>query len=188
MTNAELVRALNQIHLEASVIEALLCQYRALADEANIRVLASVLAEACPGMSFDDFSEQWCLEKLGALLDDYVGVCRKVRRSPTAVKPNPPMFPVLFNVLLRSSYKHLSQTETEMVMTETARMMAAADKFLTEDTFLNFIYWFEALNFDKPWEAAAKIPRVIKMAEEEMAAETHKRLGFFKNGDGLPEA
>lgn len=37
-------------------------------------------------------------------------------------------------------------------------------------------------------EAAAKIPRVIKMAEEEMAAETHKRLGFFKNGDGLPEA
>ena len=98
------------------------------------------------------------------------------------------MFPVLFNVLLRSSYKYLSQTETEMVMTETARMMAAADKFLTEDTFLNFIYWFEALNFAKPWEAAAKIPRVIKMAEEEMAAETHKRLGFFKNGDGLPEA
>ena len=44
MTNAELVRALNQIHLEASVVEALLCQYRAVADEANIRVLASVLA------------------------------------------------------------------------------------------------------------------------------------------------
>lgn len=159
MTNAELVRALNQIHLEASVVETLLCQYRAVADEANIRVLASVLAEACPGMSFDDFSEQWCLEKLGALLDDYVGVCRKVRRSPTAVKPNPPMFPVLFNVLLRSSYKYLSQNETEKMMTETAKMMAAA-----------------------------KIPRVIKMAEEEMAAETHKHLGFFKNGGGLPEA
>ena len=105
-----------------------------------------------------------------------------------AVKPNPPMFPVLFNVLLRSSYKYLSQNETEKMMTETAKMMAAADKFLTEDTFLDFIYWFEALNFDKPWEAAAKIPRVIKMAEEEMAAETHKHLGFFKNGGGLPEA
>lgn len=188
MTNAELVRALNQIHLEASVIETLLCQCRVCADEVNIRVLANVLIDVCADVDFDDINEQWCLEKLKALSDAYVDLCRKVKRSPTVIKQNPSMFPVLFNVLLRSTYKYLSLKNTEKIMTETAKMMVVTDKYLTEETFLNFIYWFEALNLDKAWEAAAKIPRVIKMTAEEMIAESHNHLILSQKGGGFPEA
>lgn len=167
MMNEELVRALNQIHLEAGIIETLLCQYRVTADEANIKILTGALSEIHQEMNFDDFSEQWCLEDLGSLCNDYIGLCREICLSPVVMTSNPPIFVAAFNVLLRCSYKYLSDQRTELLMTETAKMMAAADEYLTDETFVKFIYWFDALNFDEPWNEAAKIPRIIRMAEEE---------------------
>ena len=118
----ELTHALNQIHLECSVIETLLAQYKAHAKRENIKHLARVLSDI--HMNFiSDITEEWCREELEKQIEKYADVCRQIMYKPQIVSINPPMLVDVFNVLLRSSYKYLSSEDTKYVMIATANMM-----------------------------------------------------------------
>ena len=184
----ELTQALNQIHLECSVIETLLVQYKAHANRENIKHLARVLSDI--HMNFiSDITEEWCREELEKQIEKYADVCRQIMYKPQIVSINPPMLVDAFNVLLRSSYKYLSSEDTKYVMIATANMMEIADGYLSEGMFNDLIYWFEALNFDEPWEAVARIPRVKKMIQEEQDHMLQKHIErVINSGGNLPQA
>ncbi len=188
MNENELTQALNQIHLEVSVIETLLAQYRVRADWENIKRLARVLSDI--HLNFiSDITDEWCREELEKQIEKYVGVCRQIIFKPQIVSINPPMLVDVFNVLLRSSYKYLSCDDTKRVMIVTANMMEFADDYLSEGLFNELLYWFEALNFDEPWEAVARIPRVKKMIQEEQDHMLQKHIErVINSGGNLPQA
>ena len=188
MNAKELTQALNQIHLECSVIETLLAQYKAHAKRENIKHLARVLSDI--HMNFiSDITEEWCREELEKQIEKYADVCRQIMYKPQIISINPPMLVDVFNVLLRSSYKYLSSEDTKHVMIITANMMEIADSQLSEGLFNELLYWFEALDFDEPWEAVARIPRVKEMIQEEQDKMMQQHIErAIKNGKNFPKA
>lgn len=188
MNANELTQALNQIHLEVSVIETLLAQYKVNADKENIKRLARVLSDI--HLNFiGDITDKWCREELEQQIVKYADVCRQIMYKPQIISNNPPMLVDVFNVLLRSSYKYLSCDDTKRVMIATANMMEFADNYLSEGLFNELLYWFEALNFDEPWEVVAKIPRIKKMIQEEQDRMLQQHLErAIKNGKNFPKA
>lgn len=162
MKQEELVRALNQIHLEASITEALTYQICAEAREDNVKVLVNVLNAFNYPAEIDEVDRKWCLKKIKSLKADYKKLCLEIIKEPELIKEMPSIFVQAFSVMARCVYAMLSEREFLSFYRTVIKMIGAADAYISDRIFSDFMYLAESLQCCI--EEIAELPRVQRMA------------------------
>lgn len=190
MSNQDLIRALNRIHLEVALLENLLNQYRIGACQENLKVLETAMSTLNDNPVV--VNEEWCLTRLYALAGDFDKQCEAVIDDPKLIGNFPSVFNCLFQVIQRCEYNYMSEEDYKDTLDVVMDMLIAADDYIPEMEFHHFLYWFEAN--PEYISRVAEIPRIIEMSnriideqqrlrQKEQDKELIKRLSKTKLAD-----
>lgn len=165
MDKKEFTQAMNQIHLEASLLEVINHQLLAKADEGNLNILLCAYANVNDKVILKD--ENSVKERLSTIAVEFQNLCKKVCENPALLDPFPKLYNATFQVLLRTLYQNELFDDLEAVMDVLGDMIIAADSLIPEEEFQGFLYWYEAM--DMCWEKVVLFPRVVRQLNGFMA-------------------
>lgn len=156
MKNSDFIRALNQIHLEASLLEAIMCQMIAKADENNLDALRSAMAIANRYVLLAD--EESIQKRISEIATQFCGLCGEVTKDPSLLEPFPSLLNVTFHIVAHDVHFYLPEKELDKTMLAMVKMLAKVDHLIPDYEFQGFIQLF--YTFDCCFEEVVKIPRI----------------------------
>lgn len=164
MNKKDFSQAMNQIHLEVSLLEILVCQAQAKADENNLNILISALTIADDKAVLTE--ENGAKVLLCRYAEEFQELCRTAIENPSLLKPFPKLYNATFQVLLRTLYFCYLFDEMEATMNALADVLIAVDEIVPEEAYQAFLYWFNS--FDMCLEKVVQFPRVKRQLEDFM--------------------
>lgn len=181
MKNEELVRALNQIHLEASLLEILMCQMIAKADENNLEILLSAMVDANENVVLTD--EESVKKRISEIAKHFCGLCGEVAQNPSLLEPFPSLLNVTFHTVAHDVHFYLPEKELDKTMLAMVKMLVKVDHLIPDYEFQGFMTLFYTL--DCCFEEVVKIPRIAgqidKFLKESLQQSTKQTASKSKN-------
>lgn len=162
MNKKDFSQAMNQIHLEVSLLEILVCQAQAKADENNLNILISALTIADDKAVLTE--ENGAKVLLCRYAEEFQELCRTAIENPSLLKPFPKLYNATFQVLLRTLYFCYLYDELEKTMSVLADVLIAVDEIVPEENFQAFLYWYDSFNLCM--EKVVLFPRVKRQLED----------------------